>query len=123
MATTERHRQISATFLAHAEEELAKGDLLQASEKAWGAVAHCIKSIARARDWPNKSHSDVRNNARRLLNRSSNPALNKLTFRAVQFLHNNFYEDLLDAEDVQDGIADAKRLVEVLNDVDSKMAR
>lgn len=122
MATTRRHQQISETFLAHAEEELAKGDLLQASEKAWGAVAHCIKAIARARDWPNKSHTDVRNNARRILNHSSNPYLNKLTFRAVQLLHTNFYEELMDAEDVQEGIADAKRLIEVLNDVDSKMA-
>lgn len=123
MATTERHRQISETFLAHAEEELAKGDLLQASEKAWGAVAHRVKAIARERDWPNKSHNDVRDNVRRLLNQSSDPALNKLTFRAVQFLHTNFYEELMDAEDVQDGIADAKRLIEVLNSVDSQMPR
>ena len=122
MATTERHQEISETFLAHAEEELVKGDLLQASEKAWGAVAHCVKAIARRRDWPNKSHNDVRNNVRRLLNHSTNPALNKLTFRAVQFLHTNFCEELMDAEDVQDGITDAKRLVEVLNSVDSQMA-
>lgn len=123
MATTERHRQISDAFLMHAQEELAKGDLLQASEKAWGAVAHHVKAIARARGWPNRSHTDVRNNARRLLNSSSDPALNKLTFRAVQFLHTNFYEELMDAEDVQDGIADAKRLIEVLNSVDSQMPR
>ena len=122
MATADRHRQISEMFLAHAQEQLESGDFLQASEKAWGAVAHCVKAIARERGWPNRSHNDVRNNARRLLNHTNNPALNKLTFRAVQFLHTNFYEELMDAEDVQDGITDAKRLVEVLNSVDSQMA-
>ena len=47
MATTERHGQISAQFLEQAEAELRNGDLLQASEKAWGAVTHYVNSLAR----------------------------------------------------------------------------
>ena len=123
MATTERDKGICDLFLALAEEELANHATLRACDKAWDAVAHCVKSIARERGWPNRSHNDVRNNVRRLLNHSNNPAFDKLTFRAVQFLHTNFYEELMDAEDVQDGITDAKRLVEVLNSVDSRMPR
>ena len=49
MATTARHQEISRTFLEHAEIEFGKGDLLQASEKAWGAVAHYVKSVAKER--------------------------------------------------------------------------
>ena len=67
MASAERHREISEYFLAHAHQQLEIGDFLQASEKGWGAVAHCIKAIAREREWPNKSHRDVRNNALWLL--------------------------------------------------------
>ena len=50
VATAEQHREISTQFLEHAEDELRKGDLLQASEKAWGAVSHYVNSIARQRN-------------------------------------------------------------------------
>ena len=41
----ESHLVHSRRLLAHAEEWLEKGDRLQASEKAWGAVAHYFKVI------------------------------------------------------------------------------
>ena len=44
-------------------------------------------------------------------------------FRLIERLHINFYEELLDPRDVRIGIAHAKSLIEVLNDVDSQMAR
>ena len=46
MATTARHQEISDQFLSDAEVEFQRGDLLQASEKAWGAVAHYIEAVA-----------------------------------------------------------------------------
>ena len=52
VVTAEQHREISAQFLDHAEDEFRKGDLLQASEKAWGAVSHYVNSVARQRKWP-----------------------------------------------------------------------
>jgi hypothetical protein len=36
--------------MKQAREELAKGDLRQASEKAWGAAALMLKSLAHRRD-------------------------------------------------------------------------
>ena len=123
MATTERHQEISEAYLQHAEEEFEKGDMLQASEKAWGAVAHCVKGIARERDWPNRSHNDVRRNARRLIDMSSNPADYRLKLSAVEYLHINFYEEMYDPQDVLIGIDQARLLVELLNSVDSQMAR
>ena len=121
MASAQRHREISERFLSHAQREFDNGDLLQASEKAWGAVAHRVKAIAREQGWPNKSHTDVRNNARRLLARSADPVGNRFAFRSVERLHNNFYEEDLSAVDVLIGIADATALVEVLNDIDAQM--
>ena len=47
MATAARHRQICEMFLAHAQEQLDRGDFLQASEKAWGAVAHRVEALAK----------------------------------------------------------------------------
>ena len=122
MATTERHREISESMLVHAQEQLENGDLLQASEKAWDAVAHCVKAMASKRGWPNKSHANLRNNALRLMDRSSDPDSNRTKFMAIERLHTNFYEEVLDPGDVRLGIAHAEALVEVLNSVDSQMA-
>ena len=123
MATAARHRQICEMFLAHAQEQLDRGDFLQASEKAWGAVAHRVKAIARERHWPNRSHEDVRHNALQLLSQSSSPGANRQRFRSVERLHINFYEEMMGEGEVRMGVALARFLVEVLNSVDSRMAR
>ena len=39
----------SLRLIRHAQDELDRGDRLQASEKAWGAVAHQLKAIANDR--------------------------------------------------------------------------
>ena len=48
-----RNMEISHNFLRQAREELAKEDLLQASNKAWGAAAYVIKAVAEKRRWFN----------------------------------------------------------------------
>ncbi|MDE2937786.1 MAG: hypothetical protein OXR67_02550 [Chloroflexota bacterium] len=48
-----RNMEISHNFLRQAREELAKEDLLQASNKAWGAAAYAIKAVAEKRRWFN----------------------------------------------------------------------
>ena len=42
----ETHQIHSERLMRHAEEQLAKGDRLQASEKAWGVAAHRLKEFA-----------------------------------------------------------------------------
>ena len=46
MATTEFHIATSRRLLEQAEREYRAGDVLQASEKGWGAAAHAVKAIA-----------------------------------------------------------------------------
>ena len=46
-----RNAGICAELLAAAREELADGDLLQASEKTWGAAAFAVKAVAEKRRW------------------------------------------------------------------------
>ena len=75
MATTERHQDISGQLLSQADAELKKGDLLQASEKAWGAVAHYVKSVASDQGWQNRTHRDVNRNARELIMLTDDPKL------------------------------------------------
>ena len=51
MQRTTTYREQSRRFLAQAYEELAKGDIPQTSEKAWGATAQMLKAIAQQRGW------------------------------------------------------------------------
>jgi hypothetical protein len=46
----ESYRKASEELMRQAREELAKGDLKQAGEKAWGAAALMLKSSAHRRD-------------------------------------------------------------------------
>ena len=112
MVTAEQHREISAQFLAHAEDEFRKGDLLQASEKAWGAVSHYVNAVARQRGWPLGSHQRLIANANRLISRDPSQATHhRRLLRSTEALHANFYQAFLDEDSVRDGIADAKELI------------
>ena len=58
-AEIENHLEVSDRFLQDARFEYERGDLPQASEKAWGAVAHCLKSEAEIRGWANETYRDL----------------------------------------------------------------
>ena len=45
------HSETAGVFLTKAGGYLAEGDLLQASEKGWGAAAQMVKAVAEARGW------------------------------------------------------------------------
>ena len=123
MATTTRHEEISERFLDQAEEEFEKGDMLQASEKAWGAVAHHVKSVAKARGWPDGSHRDIWDNASRLLDLTPDPDGNRTKFALVNVLHVNFYEEDLDPKDVELGVRDARTLIDVMREAEPKLGQ
>ena len=119
VVTSEKHREISAQFLDHAEDEFRKGDLLQASEKAWGAVSHYVNSVARRRDWPMGSHKNLQNNATKLIGRDPDHASDRRRLlRSVEALHANFYGAVLDEDSVREGIEDARELIRALGDLD-----
>ena len=118
MATAEQHREISAQFLDHAEDEFRKGDLLQASEKAWGAVSHYVNSVARQRGWPLGSHKHLIENGNKLISRDPAHANHRRRLlRSVGALHANFYQAFLDEDSVRDGIEDARELIRTLEDL------
>ena len=121
MATIARHKEISDTLLEHAEVEFEKGDLIQASEKTWGALAHCVKSIAKARGWRNRSHRDIRRNAQRLIDGSSDPVQYWRMFKVVEWLHINFYEEIFSKEEVRQGIDDARELIEAIETAEARI--
>ena len=97
MQKTTSYREQSRIFLAQAYEELAKGDLPQASEKAWGAAAQIIKAVAEHRGWRHRSHQALRTTVTALLRETGDSELGTL-FSSAGELHTNFYEHWNTAE-------------------------
>ena len=113
-AEFENHRAISDFFLRQAVEEYEANDLLQASEKAWGAVAHYLKSVAKSRGWPNSSHGDLDEIASALIVETDEPGQAARLYKSVSDLHRNFYEDRMPDAMVGGGIEDAIELLALL---------
>ena len=105
MNTTEQHRQTSEHFLAQARAELKAGDLVQASEKGWGATAQMLKAIAEQRGWEHSRHRHYHRAASRLRSETGDGDIHRL-FAVASALHENFYENDMDADWVAESLDD-----------------
>ena len=106
-----RHRDISNNLIKHANVEFEKGDLLQASEKAWGALTHFVKAVAHEEGWEDGPRYMVMRNAQRLVRHSPSRSRNMERLGLLKALHVNFYEDDLDRDMVELGIESARMLL------------
>ena len=59
MTTAEQYRSTSTLLFDLAMVKLEAGDLLQASEKLWGAAAQALKSVAERRGLKHDAHDAV----------------------------------------------------------------
>ena len=97
-------------FLQQADEELARGDLRQASEKAWGAAAQAVKAAGEARGWEHATHGRLFDVVRRLAEEANDDGLRD-SFRLANRLHQNFYEGRLESLEVADVMSTVKEFV------------
>ena len=114
VTVTEYHEETSRRFLSQAREEFDDGDLVQASEKAWGAVAHYIKAISEERGWEHNHHGKVLRNATLILGDPAPESRHIELLGLVQGLHQNFYEGGWTREMVDAGLIGAGELIEAL---------
>ena len=110
---TQAYKEASRSLLVQAENELASGDVRQASEKGWGAAAQMVKSIAEQRGWSHRSHAALYNAIARLVSETGDDEIRRL-FAVAGDLHVNFYENWNNAENVTAGLADVERLIDKL---------
>ena len=83
---------LSKWFMEGAKAEMEKGDRLQASEKAWGALAQQLKAIGAARGWFHASHAHVREIGIQIGYEYNSPSIIDMTHQGLE-LHVNFYEN------------------------------
>ena len=111
--TTQQYHQASAHFLAQARQQLADGDLLQASEKGWGATAQILKAVAEQRGWEHYGHRHYHRIISRLRAETGDGDIRRL-FNTASALHENFYENDMETDDVADGLDDVEALMDKL---------
>ena len=108
---SDRYYWLCQRFLKHAQEELERGDTLQASEKAYGAIAHAVKAYGEYRGWNHYNHHRVALILDQLRDEENDPSLTE-SYDAVESLHNNYFEYELEPTRVRDRLDTAKSLVE-----------
>lgn len=113
----ESHLVHSRRLLAHAEEWLDKGDRLQTSEKAWGAVAHYFKIIADSRGWEYETHADAFQVAHNIAIEQDNPLIRQY-FSIAHGMHINFYRDTKPLDFLRDELENVKELMDILERID-----
>jgi hypothetical protein len=107
------YRSASKELLEQAMNELAQGDVRQASEKGWGAAAQMVKAVAQQRGWSHNHHALLHQIVDNLAKETGDNELHQL-FHTANSLHINFYENWSTPNGVASGIHDIERLVEKL---------
>ena len=109
----EIHLSLSDKYLREAEDLIKKGDYVQASEKAWGAASQVVKAVAAKRGEELRSHGELHRFVAELRRGIRDAELCTLWASATS-LHQNFYENWLPSETVNDWIENVKKFVEKL---------
>ena len=111
-----RNIRISRELLAKAWEELDSGDLLQASEKAWGAAAFALKAAAEKRRWFNDADWKLGIIADILSAEMDDPSI-AAGYSRTREAHYNYYHHEFGAWRIAALIAAAARMISGLEPV------
>ncbi len=95
----EDHLQTAREFLTASDREFLEGDKLQASEKLWGAATHAVMAAAVQRNWPCRSHRELKIAVERLATEYQDFLLHA-GFTAAEKFHKNFYHDEMEDYEV-----------------------
>lgn len=117
---TNKYAAMSREYMAHAEDYLRQGDLKQASEKSWGAAACALKSIAEQRGWHHQSHSLLFDISSQVADEQGQPELRDI-FMQANSMHQNFYENWMPEEMVQQGVGRVKEYLAELEAVSPQL--
>ena len=112
----DQFRQTADRFMRHAEAEFERGDLLQASEKAWNAAVQQLKALATLRGMSHNAHWELRMVARQIVVETGRERIG-LLFNAGEALHSNFYEQWMPEAEVRARMDNMRELIDLLRSV------
>lgn len=115
------HAEISDDMLAHAAQFITDGDLVQASEKIWGAVSHAVRQVAARRGWPLTENRDQKDVGAYIAHQTDDDALDS-DIKALWEFHVNFYEDNENAATLEKGLGRAREACAKLRAADEELS-
>ncbi|MCY4558731.1 MAG: hypothetical protein OXF79_20615 [Chloroflexi bacterium] len=114
------HDRISVEFLRRSREYLAQGELLQASEKGWGAAAHAAKSYAATRQLQYNHHEQLNDLITEMRLETHIDLVREWHINANK-LHSNFYDDNLDALTIAIYLDDVAKIVNLIRQLTGQL--
>ena len=99
---TQDHALTAQDFLVASDREFAAGDVLQSSEKLWGAAAHAIMAVAKQRGLEHGTHRAMINSAWQIADEMDDNEL-RLGILAAQHFHSNYCNGTMEDEDITRG--------------------
>ena len=115
-----KYAAMSQEYMARAEDYLKQGDLKQASEKSWGVAACALKAVAEQRGWNHHSHSLLFDLSNQVADEQGQPELRDI-FMQANSMHQNFYENWMPEETVQQGVGRVKAYLAELEAVSPQL--
>ena len=113
-ASVEDRAQISRRFIQQAPYELDRGDRLQATEKAWGALAQMLKAHGQQRGWLNLGGHRTVGHIARQLHLEYNDIDVASAYIAADNGHRNFYDNEMSPPEIEGIIADVANILPAL---------
>ena len=114
MATWQEHLGISLRFRDQGFAEIESGDLLQGSEKLWGAAAHAVKAAAEQRGWKHNGHAYLHRVVNEIVAENGDKWIER-AFESANRLHINFYENIMDRDEIDGHARNVSHLVDEFN--------
>ena len=95
--------------------EFSQGDICQAGEKGWGAVAQLTKAVATLRSWEHYDHVAIQEAVTALISELPEQAeVIDQGLSAAERLHGNFYEVFMTSERAEIALAQVRPLLQIL---------
>ena len=85
------------------DDELARGELKEASNKLWGAAAHAIKAAAETQGWEHHAHALLEEAVDRLIHEAGAPLQIWGQYMMASACHRRFYGNPPDAGKIRNG--------------------
>ena len=112
-STTEKHTRLAYQLLSDAKREIAIGDLVQGSEKLWGATSQALKAYCASRGLPHSKYAHRRHALFEMADRLNNPFI-RTAFGVAESCHANFYNDWMEQEHLDSYAPDIEELVTII---------
>ena len=99
--TIQEHIQMAREVPRRSDEEFASGEVLQASEKLWGAASQAVMAAGKQRGWDSGKSHHRKVVVRRLYEESGDELLWG-GYTAAETFHANFYHDFMEDYQIEE---------------------